>query len=129
MSDGQILRNSGHGFKLYKKWNPGVDVVAATARIAAIHSHREVTMPTWCAYRRSMISTCCVSLRWKMEATIELMPNDADGVWSTMDDFNHHFDIGEIVALCAVYRAWKAVEAAETQAHADYRKTFPSVAA
>jgi hypothetical protein len=122
MSDGHNLKNGGYGWRRHKRWKAGADIQAAVKSSLALHAAREQSMPLWCEYRRQLHAACPLSLRWKMHATIQLMPDDADGVWSTMDDFQHHFGVGEIIRLCAAYRAHVAADASERAAHDLIRK-------
>lgn len=104
MGDGQILRDGGSGWKLYKKLKAGVDPTEYAQRQRAKYDARPAVS---LEFIRLMKDAAPLSLRWRLFAAIELMPNDPDGVWSEMDDsFNGNpVSIDECCKLCALYRA------------------------
>lgn len=108
MSDGVILKNTGHGWKLFGKvkpeWTPQAAYEAARERFAA----KLAKSPAVAAYIRELHSLCGLSKRWKLHTAVQLMPDDADGVWSEACDGygdNIHADLDDIVALCRLYTA------------------------
>ena len=42
-------------------------------------------------------------IRGMIFATLELMPNDPDGVWSTCDDYGRRVDLEDLVELSRLY--------------------------
>jgi hypothetical protein len=107
MSDGTVLKNDGHGWKIYGKVKAGVTPEQAHANAAARQAKLLAERPELAAYRRALHAQAGLSKRWKLHATIELMPDDPDGVWSeTCDGYgdNVHADLDDIVKLCKLFR-------------------------
>lgn len=111
MSDGQIMRNYGQGWKLWKKLKPGVDAVQYAAKFKAKTEAipREVQ-----SYISALIDACDLEHRARLNMAIELMPNDPDGVWSEFDNYEgYELDLDDIVKACRCYE-W-AIEAIKAE--------------
>lgn len=107
MSDGVVLKNIGFGWKIHGKVKPGVTPEQAfnnaAERVRAYRAER----PAYSAYRAALHNLAGLSKRWKLHACVELMPDDADGVWSEACDGygdNIHADIEEVSELCKLYK-------------------------
>jgi hypothetical protein len=119
MSDGVILKNIGFGWKLAGKVKPGFTPQAAFERARAAHDEALARRPALAAYRKAIHEACGLSKRWKLVMAIELMPDDADGVWSEACDGysdNVHLDIDEVAELCRLYSACVAEGKAMSEA-------------
>lgn len=107
MSDGRVLKNHGDGWKKYRKANPGVsaETIATTRRES--YDLRMQNCPQWAKYIRLLCCTVSLKNRSMLHTAIELMPDDADGIWSSLDDYGINLDLEDIVELCAFYAAGK----------------------
>ena len=105
-SDGKILRNNGNGWKLYRKVKPGVDPMEAfQARVAAQAQFLDVR-PCFVEFKRLFHSMFSFSHRYMAKTGLEMLGNDADGLWSELNDMAHiDCDISELVELCRLYEA------------------------
>jgi hypothetical protein len=114
MSDGNILRNTGSGWKLYKKLKPGVDSAAYAARMRAQYDARD---PLFHEYIKLLCDMAPLSERWKVAEAARLMPNDPDGVWSTLNDAPYgglDVDLDDCVRLCQLRQAAEALDASNS---------------
>jgi len=106
MSDGVVLKNSGFGWKLagkLKTMTPQEAFQRQLDKQKAFNAER----PAASAYRRMLHDMAGLGKRWKLHAAVELMPDDADGVWSEACDGygdNVHADVDEVGELCRAYR-------------------------
>lgn len=110
MSDGNILRNVGFGWKLYAQVKPGIAPADAFGRARQRLEAKLVEFPAMAAYRRELHGLAGLCKRWKLHAAVQMMPDDPDGVWSEACDGygdNVCADIDEVVQLCT---AWKAAQ-------------------
>ena len=108
MSDGQILINRGMGWKLHAKVKDGINPI----EVANNARQHDLTCPQRrpAYYRMLKLFQDLVSFTdaWKVLAAIEVMPDDADGVWSALDDeysSRGRYSIEDIVQLCEAYRS------------------------
>jgi hypothetical protein len=100
--DGNILRNTGNGWKLYRKVNPGVNPVenANAARIR--WQERNEKYPTLAIFRK-ILSKYGPHARNLIYTTLQLMPTDPDGVWSNCDDYGYRVDLSDLVELSRLF--------------------------
>jgi hypothetical protein len=95
MSDGNILVSYGRGWSQYGKLKPGIDPATSAREAQAKYDARPVEFHL---YIKALMNAC---------AAITLMPEDADGVWSTLDD--RHFgsgpDLEDCVRACRAYQS------------------------
>jgi hypothetical protein len=106
--DGKILKNSGFGWKLHGKVKAGFDPVTVFTDKKAHQESFLASHPALAAYRKELHSLAGMGKAWKLHATIQMMPDDPDGVWSeTCDGYgdNVHADIDEVSKLCDLYHA------------------------
>jgi len=116
MSDGHLLKNSGFGWKLFKKIKEGINPAEAYQRQANRLIEFYQANPETEKFVKKLHSITGLSKRWKLFTAIELMPDDPDGVWSEVCDGygdNVHATINEIVELCRLYNV--ATEAAKNK--------------
>lgn len=107
MSDGVVLKNIGFGWKIHGKVKPGVTPEQAFNNASERSRVFRASKPAYCAYRAALHNLAGLSKRWKLHACVELMPDDADGVWSEACDGygdNVHADIDEVSRLCELYK-------------------------
>ena len=107
MSDGKILMNYGHGWKLHGKLKPGWTPESAAARSAENLRAHIAAHPAYAAYRQAIHDACGLAKRCRLHLAITMMPEDPDGVWSDACDSGYdsvHLDLDEIVHLCMLYR-------------------------
>ncbi len=105
MSDGNIMRNYGQGWKLWKRVKPGIDVRQYAQGLRARYDARPAEFHN---YMKALSDACDLEHRARLHMAIDLMPTDPDGVWSTMDDYSYGVDLEDIVRAC---RARVALEA------------------
>lgn len=106
MSDGRILKNSGFGWKLHAKCKDGVTPQQAFENQKCKTSEFLAQRPAYAAYKACLHSLAGLSKRWKLHAAVQMMPEDADGVWSEACDGygdNVSADISEVSELCSLY--------------------------
>ena len=115
MSDGTIMENRGHGWKIRGKLKTGVTPQSAYERMCSKLTVLQKERPALTAYRTELHDLAPVSKRWKLHQAISLMPNDSDGVWSHVcDDYSDNIDasVDEIASLCRTFRVME-IEARE----------------
>ncbi len=101
MSDGKILKNSGSGWKEFKRLKPEVKPVDYAIRTKATYDARPRSFHT---YVKALIDAVTLENRWRLHTAIELMPTDPDGVWSELDDWNGPLvEAYECRSLCELY--------------------------
>jgi hypothetical protein len=117
MSDGTILRNQGDGWKTYKKVKPGVDIcLHATNRCAAYTEFLDAC-PSWARFIKLMAGAAPHAKRHLLLVVIEMMPDDADGVWShANDDLGLALTCDDCQDLCYCYREGMKERKARTEA-------------
>lgn len=104
MSDGKILRNTGAGWKLWKKCNPGVDPADHWAEAKARHEARLQARPCL-AYYMELLHDFPLDRRGIIDEAVGLLANDLDGLWSELNDAGVELDLGDAGALCEAYSA------------------------
>jgi hypothetical protein len=108
MSDGVILKHGGFGWKLHTRCKPGVNVGAHFREAEAHMAASRARHPARTAYINLLHSMAGMTMRWKLHAAVNLMPDDCDGVWSECCDGygdNIHADVDEVGELCRAYVA------------------------
>ena len=111
MSDGKILINKGHGWKIGGKVKDGATPAQALAKRQEKLTAKLAACPAYAAYRKLLHDACGLGKRWKLQMAITVMPDDADGVWSEACDGygdNVSLDVGEVAQLCAAYKLAEA---------------------
>lgn len=106
MEDGKILKNSGDGWKRWRRCKPGVSPLVAFEKSKANRERFQAERPAYSEYKRLLHSFCCNGKRCLVHMTVEMLGNDHDGVWSELNDMLHvdcSFD--EVHDLCVAYDA------------------------
>jgi hypothetical protein len=107
MSDGAVLKNLGFGWKIHGKVKPGVTPQEAFAAVQKKQEEHLAARPAYAAYRKELHAMTGMCNRWKLHCAVELMPDDADGVWSEACDGygdNCCADVDEVGNLCRLYK-------------------------
>lgn len=106
MSDGAILKNNGFGWKIYGKVKDGVAPQEAFTKAIARQNAFLAERPAYASYRKILHDMAPLSKRWKLQAAVELLGDDIDGIWSECCDGygdNIHADLDEIRELVGAY--------------------------
>ncbi len=106
-ADGHILKNSGTGWKLYRKCKPGTDVAQYALDCRTRYNARPEEFHR---YIGALQDACSLEKRWMLHTAITMMPEDADGVWSEMTDhsgsYGDSYDLEDIARACRAYLAF-----------------------
>lgn len=108
MSDGKVLKNYGDGWKLYSTIKADFTPASAYASSRAALDRWEAAYPAGLAYKKALHDLAGQGKRLKLHTAVQLMPDDADGVWSEACDSygdNISADVDEVSALCRLYLA------------------------
>ena len=106
MSDGKVLKNWGDGWKRFSTVKAGFTPESALASSREALARWEAANPAGLAYKKELHAMAPQGKRLKLHTAVQLMPDDADGVWSeACDGFcdNISADVDEVSALCALY--------------------------
>ena len=106
MTDGTILKNGGQGWKIYGKIKQGFKPEQVYQNKLNKFNEINHNSPMLALYRKELHKLTNIKNRWFVHNAIELMPDDPDGVWATLNDdyFRQDvFSIEEIVNLCKLY--------------------------
>ena len=103
-ADGKILKNRGDGWKISATVKPGFNPVDVAATAVRRNQEKLDACPNWARFIK-LVTRWGVRTRCMLVTAIEMMPEDPDGVWSTMDDHGKHFDLEDIVELCKAFCA------------------------
>ena len=109
MSDGNMLRNYGHGWKQQSKIKSHLTPTEAAAIIRRNDDELKRSRPRRADYVH-LLTGYPLPDRYKIHESIRLMPNDCDGVWSTLTDtFSPvNVTVEDCVELCAAFNAMVA---------------------
>jgi len=108
MSDGVILKNYGTGWKIHGKVKAGIEPRMAYANAVERQNKMLAERPAFAAYRKALHNLAGLCKRWQLQAAIELMPDDPDGVWAEACDGWRNIvsaDLDEVSDLCRTYQA------------------------
>ena len=109
-SDGNVLRNQGFGWKLWKKLKKDVDWLESFNR--AVKNLEEKEKNPVNKFRMDF-SDLLVKLvpslknRQLVMTSIELMPDDPDGLFSTLDDYYETRNILSLDDCCKLCNSYK----------------------
>lgn len=103
-ADGKILKNSGDGWKLYRKIiNPAVTPEENYQKKLAKFEDYENNRPRYVEFRDAFHGAVPFGDRWRVMAALELLSDDPDGLWSTVNELHDEYPFEEIEALCQAY--------------------------
>ena len=106
MSDGKVLKNRGDGWKRFSTVKAGFTPESALTSAREALARWEAANPAGLAYKRELHALAPQGKRAKLHTAVQLMPADADGVWSEACDGygdNISADVDEVSALCRLY--------------------------
>ena len=101
MSDGNILRNQGSGWKQYKRLKPGVDVNAYAVKFEAF---TQAIPDSVKHYTDALMRAVNLEYRWRLHTLISHMPEDVDGVYSDINEWSNVADYSDVQQACMWYR-------------------------
>jgi hypothetical protein len=111
-SDGQIMRDNGQGWKLWKRVKQGVSVEDYAARQQAKHAEMDRNKPAFAEFRSLLHDLVAFKARYWVVSAIELMPDDPDGCCTELSegpmrysDTAPELDLDDCVKLCRAYKA------------------------
>ena len=111
MSDGNIMRNSGSGWKLWKRLKPGANAAEYAKRQREKYNARPALFHEYIAALTDAVS---LENRGRLHMTVSLMPTDPDGVWSELDSYSGPLvDLDDCVKLCRLYQVASETPIAE----------------
>ncbi len=114
MSDGNIMRDSGSGWKLWRKIKPGVDINKYAQESRAKYDSHPAVID---AYIKAIKEAVSIQYRAILHRAVQLMPTDPDGVFSEVNEF--HFDsivdLSDCVTLCRLYQEWQRLVSSNDQ--------------
>ena len=106
MSDGNIMRDYGQGWKLYKRLKP--DATCSIQEYATnVRAKYDARPAIFHEYVKALMDAVPLTNRGRLHTAVSLMPNDPDGVWSELDSpFSGPLvDLDDCVKLCRIYSA------------------------
>lgn len=109
-SDGQVLRNNGDGWKVWRKLKPGIDPVSHFHQAQTKYAEKLANNPAFRHWRELFHAAFPFRLRFMALQAISLMPDDSDGVCSEINDFAclnggvELINFQEAADLCSAYR-------------------------
>lgn len=98
-TNGQILKNSGGGWKRFKHVKSGVDPVAHFHKRVEDMKKLLVENPAYATYRRLLHENFPVSKRTEADLVLGLLGDDYDGAWSEFEDRGFSVDLETVKAL------------------------------
>lgn len=109
MSDRTVLKNVAGDWKISGKIKPHLTPQEAYEKAYDRVEQLARELPSAGAYRRELHALAGLSggKRARLHMTVELMPDDPDGVWSECCDGygdNVHADLDDVVSLCRAYK-------------------------
>lgn len=109
-SDGQIMRDSGAGWKLWKRLKPGVNAVDYAERTRRSHEENDREYPDNAEFRETLCRMVVFKCRFHVLTAIQAMPDDPDGICVELEDYFQYshpapeLDLDDCVLLCRLYR-------------------------
>lgn len=104
-SNGKILRNTGFGWKQHATVKVGIDPKQHFANMQARQAAARASKPALTALAQ-FLHPIPLTRRWKLKAALDTIGvEDPDGVWSSVNDYEHTYTVDEISELCKLYKA------------------------
>jgi hypothetical protein len=107
MSDGHILKDEGWGWKVYKKVKAGITPQGYLDRRVANQKAFLAARPETAHFQAEM-GKLAVKMRSRIVGLFNLLGDDADGIWSELDDWTetrNYFSFEEVARLSRMYKA------------------------
>ena len=122
-ADGHILRDTGAGWKLWRRFKPGVNVAAAAAQKREHFENPPDTSFHRSNYRRAIVAEWpSLEKRVRFASAADLPGDDTDGIWSEMSEFKCDVDLDTIEELVRLRN--RAIEEAK---EAERLKALPAL--
>lgn len=109
-ADGEILRDNGGGWKLWKRCKPGTDPAEFANRQRERNAQLDRDCPCFAAFREKMHSLVPFKARYWVFETLKTLPDDPDGLCTELQesslqysDHNPALGIDDCVELCRAY--------------------------
>ncbi len=100
-SNGHILQNRGTGWKRWKKIKENPREYAE--RLKEKHRLLDEKNPKYVEFRETFHRIIPFKLRNLVYISIQMLPDDPDGLWSSLEDYGIHLSVEECVKLCDLY--------------------------
>lgn len=109
MSDGVILENKGLGWKVFGKTKTGHNVQAVYNKAKASHDEKLASRPALAAWHEAALQEP-ISRRWRLLLALDMMPDDVDGVYSTLTEGYDALDLtlDDVIELARLRNAAQA---------------------
>lgn len=95
-SNGVVLINKGFGWKKGKTYD---DIHAIIEQRKATEEKVKRNLPCFVKYRKAVQDEFPLSIRWKYLAAAEMLGDDIDGIWSSLDDDRISVSIEDIAHI------------------------------
>lgn len=96
-SNGVVLINRGFGWKKGKSYGDQIHNIIAQRKAKEEQVKRD--FPCFVKYRKAVQDEFPISIRWKYLAAAEMLGDDIDGIWSTLDDDRISVSIEDIAHI------------------------------
>jgi len=104
-ADGKILKNYGHGWKVWGKVKPGIDPKAHFEKCKAKYAEKLATMPAFAAWRKALHDNFSLKNRVLALESIKMLGDDFDGAWASLDDYGIKVNFDDFMLVCEAYKA------------------------
>ena len=99
-SDGHILRDTGGGWKLWRRFKPGVNVAAAVTKKRELFENPPDTSFHRANYRRAIVAEWpSLEKRVQFSIAADMLHHDLDGIWSELSEFKCDVDLDTLREL------------------------------
>lgn len=106
-TDGIILIDRGDGWKKYGKVKEGFTPDQALARAKEKQAEKERNQPFYAKFKKALHAETTMKNRAEVMALIQIMYDDPDGIWATLDDYGMRIEITDLCELCQLYKLAK----------------------
>jgi len=110
-TDGNIMRNNGNGWKLWKRCKAGVDPAEYAERQREYHLQKDRENPGFVRFRALMQELVPFQARYWVQTAIQHLPDNPDGVYTELSesslrytDYDPELSIDDCVDLCQAYK-------------------------
>ena len=122
MSDGHVLRNTGGGWKLFRKAKPGITAQQILEGRTKSYNARREACPSLARYVELLAGTTSLENRYIVETSFELLGTDLDGVWAELNDHGIKVTFEDVQELAEArnagqeeLKAWGAARARQEE--------------
>lgn len=103
-ADGNILRNDGYGWKIWRKIKEGIDPVELFHKKQKEYQEKLISLPCFAAWRKA-IHAFPLKHRAIIVEGVRMLGNDLDGLTSELQDYGIQIDYDETKELNDAYEA------------------------